>query len=259
VLAGIEAGKHIACEKPLCLSEIDLAEIVRAYANSGRVLMVGFNRRFAPMAVKMKAFLQQVHEPLALHYRVNAGFMARDHWVNDSEQGGGRILGEVCHFVDFLTFLAGSLPVEVQARSMTSLEQYSDDNVIVSLRFANGSQGTISYLANGDRAYSKERVEVFGGGAVAVLEDFRRLELVRHGRKQTFRSRLRQDKGHRGELEAFAAAVCGRGELPIPFDEIVSTTLATLRAIESRTSGQPVEVDTVEFLSSHLQLRRAVS
>jgi predicted dehydrogenase len=259
VLAGIEAGKHIACEKPLCLSEIDLAEIVRAYANSGRVLMVGFNRRFAPMAVKMKAFLKQIHEPLALHYRVNAGFMARDHWVNDSAQGGGRILGEVCHFVDFLTFLAGSLPVEVQARSMTSLEQYSDDNVIVSLRFANGSQGTISYLANGDRAYSKERVEVFGGGAVAVLEDFRRLELVRHGRKQTFRSRLRQDKGHRGELEAFAAAVWGRGELPIPFDEIVSTTLATLRAVESRTSGQPVEVDTVEFLSSHLQLRRAVS
>jgi predicted dehydrogenase len=258
-LAGIEAGKHIFCEKPLCLSEIELAEIVRAYTGSGRVLMVGFNRRFAPMAVKMKSFLKQVHEPLALQYRVNAGFMARDHWVNDSEQGGGRILGEVCHFVDFLTFLAGALPIEVQARSVTSLEQYSDDNVIVSLRFANGSQGTISYLANGDRSYSKERVEVFGGGAVAVLEDFRRLELVRHGRKQTFRSRLRQDKGHRGELEAFAAAVCGRGEPPIPLHEIVSTTLATLRAVESRASGQPVEVDTADFLSSHLQSRRAVS
>jgi predicted dehydrogenase/threonine dehydrogenase-like Zn-dependent dehydrogenase len=261
VLAALAAGKHIFCEKPLCLSEIDLAEIVRAYRIPGRdrLLMVGFNRRFAPMAVMMRAFLKQVQEPLALHYRVNAGFIARDHWVNDPEQGGGRILGEVCHFVDFLTFLAGALPIEVQARSVTGLETYSNDNVIVSLRFANGSQGTISYLANGDRSYSKERVEVFGGGAVAVLEDFRRLELVRHGRKQTFRSRFRQDKGHRAELEAFAAAVCGGGELPIPFDEIVSTMLATLRAVESCALGQPVEVDTAAFISSNLQARRGVS
>ena len=261
VLAGLEAGKHIFCEKPLCLNEIDLAKIVRAYEIYGRdlVLMVGFNRRFAPMAVKMKAFLKQIEEPLVLHYRVNTGFIACDHWVNDPQQGGGRLLGEVCHFVDFLTFLAGSLPIEVQTRSVASLEPSSDDNVIVSLRFANGTQGTISYLANGDRSYSKERVEVFGGGAVAVLEDFRRLELVRHGRKQSFRSRFRQEKGHRAELEAFASAVCGRRELPIPFHEIVSTTLTTLRAVESRSSGRVVEVDTAAFLSSCSQSRRAVS
>jgi predicted dehydrogenase len=207
----------------------------------------------------MREFLQQVHEPLALHYRVNAGFIARDHWVNDPEQGGGRILGEVCHFVDFLTFLGGAQPVEVQTHSVTSLESYSDYNVVISLRFANGSHGTISYLATGDRSYSKERVEVFGGGAVAVLEDFRRLELARHGRKQTLRSRFRQDKGHRGELEAFAGAVSGRGEPPIPFVEIVSTTLATLRAVESRASGQSVEVDAANFMESNSGLRRAVS
>jgi predicted dehydrogenase/threonine dehydrogenase-like Zn-dependent dehydrogenase len=263
VLAALSAGKHIFCEKPLCLSEIDLAEIVRAYASGVRghdpVLMVGFNRRFAPMAIKMRAFLEQMQEPMVLHYRVNAGLIARDHWVNDPEQGGGRILGEVCHFIDFLTFMADTLPIEVQTRSVTSLEQYSDDNVVISLRFANGSQGTISYLANGDRAYSKERLEVFGGGAVAVLEDFRRLELVRHGRKQTFRSRFRPDKGHRGELEAFAAAVRGRREPPIAFEEIVSTTLATLSAAESRSSGQPVEVDTAAFINSNSQSRRAVS
>ena len=259
VLAALSAGKHVFCEKPLCLSEIDLAEIVRAYASSARdrLVMVGFNRRFAPMAIKMRAFIKQVQEPMALHYRVNAGFIARDHWVNDPEQGGGRLLGEVCHFVDFLTFMASALPIEVHTRSLNSIEQYSDDNVVISLRFANGSQGTISYLANGDRAYSKERVEVFGGGAVAVLEDFRRLELVRHGRKQTFRSPFRQDKGHRGELQAFAAAVCGRGEPPIPFDEIVSTTLATLRAAESRSSGQPIEVDTAAFINSNSQSRCA--
>ncbi|HXM21958.1 MAG TPA: bi-domain-containing oxidoreductase [Terriglobales bacterium] len=263
VLAAIAAGKNIFCEKPLCLSEIELAEIVRAHANriSGRdpILMVGFNRRFAPMAIKMKAFLKPIQEPLVLHCRVNAGFISRDHWVNDPEQGGGRILGEVCHFVDFLTFLTGALPIEVQARSLTNLEPYSDDNAVISLRFANGSQGTISYLANGDRSYSKERVEVFGGGAVAVLEDFRCLELVRQGRKQTFRSRFRQDKGHRAELEAFAAAVRSRGEPPIPFDEIVSTTLATLRAAESRSAGQSVELNTTDFISSNLQSRRAVS
>jgi predicted dehydrogenase/threonine dehydrogenase-like Zn-dependent dehydrogenase len=263
VLAGIEAGKHVFCEKPLCLTEIELGEIVHAYESRipghNRVLTVGFNRRFAPMAIKMKAFLKQVREPLALHYRVNAGFVSRDHWVNDIEQGGGRILGEVCHFVDFLTFLAEALPIEVQAHSLSGLEAYSGDNVVVTLRFADGSIGTITYVANGDRAYSKERVEVFGGGSVAVLEDFRSLELVRHGRKQTFHSRFRQDKGHRAELEAFAAAVRGHGDLPIPFVEIVSSTLATLSVVESTSLGRPVEVDTTAFMSANSQSRRAVS
>jgi predicted dehydrogenase len=263
VLAAIAAGKHVFCEKPLCLNESELGAIVRAYRGgmSGRepLLMVGFNRRFAPMAVTMKAFLKPIQEPLALHYRVNAGFVSRDHWVNDPEQGGGRIRGEVCHFVDFLTFLAGALPIEVQARSVTNREPYSGDNAVISLRFANGSQGTISYLANGDRSYSKERVEVFGGGAVAVLEDFRCLELARYGRKQTFRSRFRQEKGHRGELEAFAAVIRGRGEPPIPFGEIVSVTLATLRAAESCSSEQSAIVDTAGFMSSNSQSRLAAS
>jgi len=263
VLAAIAGGKHVFCEKPLCLNETELTEIVRAHRSrrSGYdpVLMVGFNRRFAPMAVRMKAFLQPIQEPLALHYRVNAGFISRDHWVNDPEQGGGRILGEVCHFVDFLIFLAGALPIEVQGRGVANLEPYSGDNAIISLRFANGSLATISYLANGDRSFSKERVEVFGGGAVAVLEDFRRLELVRHGRKQTFRSRFRQDKGHSGELEAFSAAIRGQGQPPIPFDEIVSATLATLRAVESCTSTQSAKVDTAGFMSSDSQLCLAAS
>ncbi len=116
-------------------------------------------------------------EPLAIHYRVNAGFLAADHWLNDPQQGGGRILGEVCHFADFLCFLTNSSPVEVETRSLRNPGRYSNDNIVCSLRFANGSQGTISYLANGDKSFSKERIEVFGGGTVAVLEDFRRLEL----------------------------------------------------------------------------------
>jgi len=252
VLAAIEAGKHVFCEKPLCLNEAELAEILRAYAghNARPVLMVGFNRRFAPMAVRMKESLKQSKEPLAVHYRVNAGPIAADHWVNDPEQGGGRLLGEVCHFVDFLTFLTGAPPVEVQTRSLASLDPASSDSVVISLRFADGSQGTISYLTNGDRAWSKERVEAFSGGMVAVLEDFRRLELVRHGRKQVIRSFFRQDKGHRAELEAFASAIRNGAEPPFPLEDIVAVTLATLRAAESRTSGQPVAVDAVDFIKS---------
>jgi predicted dehydrogenase/threonine dehydrogenase-like Zn-dependent dehydrogenase len=252
VLAALRAGKHVFCEKPLCLSENELAEIVRAHsltrADYKPLLMVGFNRRFAPMAARMKAFLREIGEPLAMHYRVNAGYLPSDHWVNDPEQGGGRVRGEVCHFVDFLSFLADAPPIEVQTRGLANLGQYSDDNVVISLQFANGSQGTISYFANGDKCYSKERVEVFGGGGIAVLEDFRRLELVRHGHKQVFRSRLRQDKGHRGEWEAFAAAIRSGSESPISFDRIVGTTLTTLRAADSGSLGLPVAADAEAFI-----------
>ena len=252
VIAALQAGKHVFCEKPLCLNEEELAEIVQAYgtARASR-LMVGFNRRFAPMAKRMKSFLQEVREPLALHYRVNAGYLPPDHWLNDPEQGGGRIRGEACHFVDFLSFLAGSPPVEVAARGLADQGRYSGDNVVISLQFANGSQGTISYFANGDKSFSKERVEIFGGGTVTVLEDFRRLELIRSGRKQVMHSRLRQDKGHAAEWEAFAASIRSGGAPPIPFAEIVASTLATLRATDSLSTGEPVPVDSADFLRLH--------
>jgi predicted dehydrogenase/threonine dehydrogenase-like Zn-dependent dehydrogenase len=250
VLTALKSGKHVFCEKPLCLNEDELREIVRAYEDSGgeALLMVGFNRRFAPLALRLKSFLRRIHEPLALHYRVNAGFIPADHWLNDPEQGGGRVIGEVCHFVDFLTFLVGVPPIEVEARSLANPGKYSNDNVVSSLRFADGSQGTISYLANGDKSYSKERIEVFGGGAVAVLEDFRRLELVGRGCKQVFRSLFGQDKGHRGEWEAFVAALRTGGDSPLPLAEIVTTMLATFALEESRSSGLPV---SVRELQSH--------
>jgi predicted dehydrogenase len=244
VIAGLNAGKHVFCEKPLCLNQAELQKIAAAYDNPNqrRLLMVGFNRRFAPLAIRMKAFLREVHEPLVLHYRVNAGFIPRDHWLNDPEQGGGRIVGEVCHFVDFLSFLTDSSPVEVETRSLTNSGQYSNDNVVCSLRFADGGQGTISYLANGDRSFSKERIEVFGGGCVAMLEDFRRLELVRGGKKRVFRSLLRQDKGHRDEWKAFIGAIQTGSQSPTLFREVVSTMMATFALDESRCLGRPVEV-----------------
>lgn len=253
VLAALAAGKHVFCEKPLCLLEEELSSIIDAFriASPQRlVLTVGFNRRFAPMTTRMKSFLAPISEPLALHYRINAGHLPPDHWVNDREQGGGRILGEVCHFVDLLMFLAGSPIVEVEARAIGNSARYSGDNVLASLRFGNGSVGTISYLANGDRVFSKERIEVFGGGSTAVLEDFRRLELVREGRKQTIHSRWRQDKGHRGEWDAFAQAVQLRNEGPIQFDELVCSTLATLRVDQSVAIGSRLAVDAASFLDA---------
>jgi predicted dehydrogenase/threonine dehydrogenase-like Zn-dependent dehydrogenase len=260
VVSALDRGKHVFCEKPLCLSENQLLKIIGAHGAREEacrpLLFVGFNRRFAPMAVRMKQFLSPVCEPLAMHFRINAGYLPRDHWINDLEQGGGRIIGEVCHFVDLLTYLAGTRVIAVAARVLDNPGQYSDDNLIISLTFANGSQGTITYLANGDKSYSKERLEVFGGGAVAVLEDFRRLELFRHGSKQVLRSRWRQDKGHRGEWEAFARSIRDGGESPIPFDEIIASTLATLRILESRSTGQPVTVDAPAFMKSALYSHR---
>jgi predicted dehydrogenase/threonine dehydrogenase-like Zn-dependent dehydrogenase len=251
VVAALKTNRNVFCEKPLCLSEAELGTIVRTLSKgktSRPVLMVGFNRRFAPMTVRMKSFLGGISEPLALHYRINAGHLPPDHWVNDREQGGGRILGEVCHFVDLLMYLAGSPIVEVDARGIGSSARYSGDNVVASLRFANGSEGTISYLANGDRSYSKERIEVFGGGRAAVLEDFRRLELVQGGRKQTVVSRWRQDKGHRAEWDAFVESVVGGKDAPIPLEEIVCSALATFAIEQSLATGERVEVNGSAFL-----------
>lgn len=273
VIAALNAGKHVFCEKPLALNEEELRDIVRAYSGKQKdrgaekqrgestreqgseefnapmhpptpapLLMVGFNRRFAPMARHLKSFLADVHEPLVIHYRVNAGYVPSDHWIQDPEQGGGRIIGEVCHFVDFLVFLTSALPVRVFARALPNNGYYCDDNVGIMLEFADGSLGTINYVANGDKSFPKERVEVFGGGSVAVLDDFRRLELVRNGRKRTVKSALRQDKGHRGEWEAFVAAVRNDGPSPIPIEEIVATTMATFAAVKSMQMDKPVDL-----------------
>jgi predicted dehydrogenase len=205
------------------------------------------------MAMQMKRFLADVHEPLAIHYRVNAGYIPADHWVNDVEQGGGRILGEVCHFVDFVCFLVGACPIEVLAQTVGNAGQYSLDNIVASLKFANGTLATISYLANGDKSASKERIEVFGGGSVAIIEDFRRLELVRNGRKQITRSRWAQDKGHKAEMQAFVDALRGKSPAPMTVEHVVGSTLATLRVQNSCQTGQPLTMQLSEFVASAIR------
>jgi predicted dehydrogenase len=204
------------------------------------LLTVGFNRRFAPLALRMHDFLGQSTEPFAAHYRVNAGAIPLNHWTQDPEQGGGRIIGEGCHFIDFLTFLAGSTPRSVSAQALPDNGRYRQDNVLLTLTFPDGSLGSITYLANGDKSFPKERVEVFRGGRVAVLDDFRRLEMTHNGRRQAIQSPLGQDKGHRGAWSAFLDAVRGGGKPPVPYEQIIGVTRATFAAMQSLAEGQPV-------------------
>jgi predicted dehydrogenase/threonine dehydrogenase-like Zn-dependent dehydrogenase len=243
-LAALGAGKHVFCEKPLAIKAAELDEIQAALeSQSGRnsILTVGFNRRFAPLAARMKVFLDGRKEPLAAYYRVNAGYIPLNHWTQDPEQGGGRIVGEACHFIDFLTFLVGAPPVEAIARGLPDSGRYRQDNVVLSFTFPDGSVGTVGYLANGNKAFPKERVEVFSGGRVAVLDDYRSLELVVDGKQQVERSRLRQDKGHQAEWQAFTTAIQSGGPPPIPYEQLFGVhrgTFASLEALRTRSAVQ---------------------
>jgi predicted dehydrogenase/threonine dehydrogenase-like Zn-dependent dehydrogenase len=244
-VAALEADKHVFCEKPLALTREELEQIETALHTKDKLLSVGFNRRFAPLAIKMKNFLDGAREPLVMHYRVNAGPLPLDHWLHDPATGGGRMIGEACHFIDFLTFLTNSLPVRVFTMGLPDGGRYREDNFVITLEFADGSVGSVSYLANGDRALSKERIEVFGGGRAAVLDDFRRLELTLSGRTKTHRSQLRQDKGHRAEWRAFQRAITQGSSPPIPYKQIIAVSLASFAAHESLRSGEPYIVGLI--------------
>lgn len=242
-LACLRHGKNVYCEKPLALLAAEVDEIENALrTENAPLLMVGFNRRFASLAVRMRAFLDGRSEPLAANYRVNAGYLPPNHWTQDLRQGGGRILGEACHFIDFLTFLVGSTPVSVTAQALPDLGRYREDNAIMTFKFPDGSLGTVTYLANGDKSFPKERVEVYCGGRVAVLDDFRSLELVSGSNRQRIRSRLRQDKGHRSAWSAFVSAIHAGGPPPIPYEQILGVTRAALASVEALHSGNCVEV-----------------
>jgi predicted dehydrogenase/threonine dehydrogenase-like Zn-dependent dehydrogenase len=243
ILAALRAGKHVFCEKPLAIREDELDEIMAELEKPKTpLLMVGFNRRFAPMSVEMKAFLDGRQEPLLAHYRVNAGYLPPEHWLHDLEQGGGRIIGEGCHFVDFLTWLVGDSPAAVTARGLPDGGRYAEDNVVLTFEFPDGSLGTVTYLANGDKSLPKERVEAFAGGRVVVLDDFRKLTLIRDGRQKVRRARWRQDKGHKGEWEAFVRAIVEGVEPPIPYDQLIGVARSTIVALEALRHGKDLTI-----------------
>jgi predicted dehydrogenase/threonine dehydrogenase-like Zn-dependent dehydrogenase len=246
-LAGLRAGKHVFCEKPLALTSEELHQIAEeVHKPDAPMLMVGFNRRFAPLAKEMKAFLDQRQEPLVAHYRVNAGYIPLEHWVHDLAQGGGRLLGEGCHFIDFITWLVGEPPIKVTAKGLPDLGRYREDNVVITLEFPDGSLGTVAYLANGDLAQPKEYIEASGGGRVAILDDFRRLETFYAGKRQVKRSWLRQDKGHAGEWLAFSQAISAGAEPPIPYQQLFGVMEATFDALDSLRSNQQVSSKIAE-------------
>jgi predicted dehydrogenase len=206
------------------------------------LLMTGFNRRFAPLVQKLAAFLSGRHEPLVAHYRVNAGGLPLTHWQHDPIQGGGRIIGEGCHFIDLLTFLMGEPPCTVSTHGLPDSGRYREDVLSMTFTFPDGSVGVVDYLANGDKAFAKERLEVFCAGRVAVLDDYRSLEMVQNGNRKVLKSTLRQDKGHFNEWQAFIAAIQAGGPAPIPYAHLLGVTRSSFAAIQSLRSNQKIDI-----------------
>jgi predicted dehydrogenase/threonine dehydrogenase-like Zn-dependent dehydrogenase len=246
-IAALRAGKNVFVEKPLCLTEEELGEIIDAYRAANRMLMVGYNRRFAPFVVTLHDALREIAEPLMLTCRVNGGFIPAQHWVHDPVQGGGRLRGEGCHFIDLMIHLAKSRAERVRTVALPDSGKYRGDNFQVTLEFANGTVGVVTYVANGSRSFGKESIEAFGGGLAARLDDYRSLE-IQHGSLSTKETaRLRQDKGHRAEWQAIARHLTAGAPAPIAFDELVHSTRATLAAWESlQRGGETVAVATGE-------------
>ena len=234
----LHAGKDVFVEKPLATDIDELRRVVEAQNETGRQVRVGFNRRHSPLALRMKAFFGNRTTPAILHYRVNAGQIPSEHWVHDDEQGGGMLISECCHFIDFMQYITGARPVQVYARAIEptgNLQKY--DNFQATLTFDDGSLGTVTYTTLGDRSYSKEMVEVFCGNAVGRITDFRDLELRRDGKVSRERRWLAQEKGFAEELQAFV-----KGKEP-DFVGNVATTLATFAAWESIDTGTPRAID----------------
>ncbi|HYO90667.1 MAG TPA: bi-domain-containing oxidoreductase [Pyrinomonadaceae bacterium] len=239
----LKGGKHVFVEKPLAMNDEELEAVIQAAQSSEGQLMVGFNRRFAPHARAAHDFFKERQNPLSISYRVNAGRIPLSHWIQDPQQGGRRIIGEVCHFIDFMHFLTGALTTRVYAEAVQgrNSEVPDEDNVFITVRLSDGSNGSIAYLSEGDKGLPKERVEIFGGGKSFVLDDFRAATLDRYGREEAMKLRG-QDKGQR-DYVALACAVVREGlGAPIALGDLATTTRATFRILESLRTGLPVAV-----------------
>jgi polar amino acid transport system substrate-binding protein len=239
----LERDKHVFVEKPLALHDRELQSVIESAGSSAGKLMVGFNRRFSPLAQRAKDFFAGRETPLSILYRVNAGRIPREHWVQDEVEGGGRIVGEVCHFIDLMQYLTGAAPVFVFAESMSakSSKIVDADSVFITLRFADGSHGAVAYLSEGDKALAKERVEIFGAGRVFVLEDYRRATLYKDGREDHVTLKA-QDKGQQAQVRAICASLLGGGAAPIGLEELAATSRATFRVLDSLRERRPFEV-----------------
>ncbi|MBX3395808.1 MAG: bi-domain-containing oxidoreductase [Phycisphaerae bacterium] len=240
----LDAGKHVMVEKPLCLTLEEL-ESVRAAAEraAGRQLLVGFNRRYSPHAIKMQSLLSGRSEPMTISALINAGVIAADSWTQDAAVGGGRIIGEGCHWIDLMRFLVGAPIVRVTATRVGESAGLAvrDDKVSVTLSFADGSIGTLHYFGNGHRSYPKETIDVFCDGKVLRLDNFRLL--TGYGWKGFSKLKVRrQDKGHAEQFRRLTEAVARGGPAVMPLSEIENVTRASIAAAESARSGSPIDL-----------------
>jgi predicted dehydrogenase/threonine dehydrogenase-like Zn-dependent dehydrogenase len=236
--AALVQNKNVFVEKPLAIDDEGLEKVIEAKKGSSGTLMVGFNRRFSPIAVEIKKRISLQKEPVLMNFRVNAGLIPKDHWIQKPEIGGGRVIGEMCHFFDLMEFLSASTPVKVYAEDLSSdnTKNTSQDNISVTVRYANGSVGSLVYAANGDSSLPKERLEIFCGGLVSIINDFRSGSIHANGKEVKLSS---EGKGHKEEVNAFLNAVKNGGPDPIPFDSIVSTTRLCFKVLESLQTGLP--------------------
>ncbi|MBL8005503.1 MAG: bi-domain-containing oxidoreductase [Candidatus Kapabacteria bacterium] len=241
VLAAIEKNKPVFVEKPLCLSSAELKQIAEAVAKHNGRVMVGFNRRFSASFAKVASVFQYRNEPMMIHYRVNAGFVPKTLWVQHAEQGG-RIIGEVCHFVDTLLFLTQAKPVSVFAKSIqsdsTAISNY--DNVSIIISFSDGSVGSISYLANGDSSLSKEYCEVHCENKSAIMNNFQTVDVYKN--KSNSRFKFDGSKGQKEEVFATIDAIKNGKEMPIPFEQLYLVTKTTFAIIESLSTNSPIQI-----------------
>jgi polar amino acid transport system substrate-binding protein len=240
----LRRNKHVLVEKPLALNDQQLDDLVKAASGSSGLLMAGFNRRFSPLARQAKDFFKGRNTPLSVSYRVNAGRIPKEHWTQNQQQGGGRIVGEVCHFVDLMTFFTDAVPISVFAEAVSAKQDkvIDADSVFITLKFSDGSNGSIAYLSEGDKALPKERVEIFGAGRSFVLDDFRSASSFKDGRENQVMLKA-QDKGQLDQVKAICANVESGGAPPICLEELIATSRTTFRVLDSLREKMPMEVE----------------
>lgn len=250
--AALAANKSVFVEKPLTLSLQELRQVSEAARRSTGLLQVGFNRRFSPMVRRAASFFASRSTPLMMTCKINTQPLRLSHWIHDPIEGGGRIRGEICHFIDLLSFLAGAPPTRVltEPAGNAASGPGQDDNVIIRLQFADGSDGTIFYTTTGDSSLSREEIEITGNSAGIQIHNFRTMDIRQNGKLRRQRA-FRRNLGYRAELDAFFDAIRAGGPAPIPLEDLLASSLATLRAADSLQTGQPVAIELADLDPVH--------